>query len=119
MFADPGVSYKRGADMTVAARRSLFLTLVAVSALDAWTTYVVLRAGQGRELNPVARAAIDTFGLAGPCAIRVVIGVAMAAFLLRLTVLADDRLQRVIVWTFCLSVAAWWTWIVVSNTRYL
>lgn len=102
------------------ARRSLALWVIVVSALDAWTTYVALRAGTGRELNPIAAEAIETFGLAGPLIARALLGVVGAVALLWLIRKArHERAQHVTAWVFAVILASWWSFIAVQNLQYV
>lgn len=101
------------------ARRSLAVVLVAVSILDAVTTWLILRAHQGRELNPIAAHAIEAVGPGAPAVARVVLGIVFTAVALRLTVVADGRVQQAAAWSLPVAALAWWATVAFGNLHYL
>lgn len=93
-------------------------SIVAVSALDAWTTKVILQSRVGRETNGVAVDVIGHLGVTGTCAARFVIGVAFAGVVWLLAVWARPGAQRLVVFAFALAVIAYWGHVVAVNFRY-
>lgn len=59
---------------------ALLLVFAALSALDAWLTLKILKAG-GRELNPIVRKAMDRFGRERGLALVKIPTLILAAFL--------------------------------------
>lgn len=92
--------------------------IVAVSALDAWTTKIILQAHVGQETNGVAVDVIGHLGVTGTCALRFVIGVAFAGVVWLLAVWARSGVQRVLVFAFAAAVVIYWGHVVAVNFSY-
>ena len=89
--------------------------LLASSLLDAVTTRLLLTQPGHREMNPLARSLIDTFGLSGAVVVRVFFGVAYFLVLRWILCTQTNRALRVATGVVAVGAAAWWWMVVVNN----
>jgi hypothetical protein len=97
---------------------TILVTLVALSIVDAWSTWVLFRRG-GIESNPLARLLIGQVGITGASVLRVVTGCTIATALARCVQLRPVRSTLVLVGATALPIAAWWGLTCVNNIRWL
>jgi hypothetical protein len=89
--------------------------LLAASLLDAVTTRLLLVQPGHREMNPLARSLIDTFGLSGAVVVRVLFGVAYFLVLRWILCTQTNRVLRIATGAVAVGAAAWWWMVVVNN----
>ena len=96
----------------------LVVALVALSVVDAWSSWVLL--GRGRvESSPLARILIARLGLIGAVFVRVLLGCTIAWVLARCIQLRPVRSTLVIVELTALSITVWWGLVCVNNIQLL
>lgn len=94
------------------------VALVALSVVDAWTTWVLIRRG-GIESNPYARYVIDHLGLVPAVLLRVFIGCFIAWAFARSIQRRPETSTLVVVGTMAACVVAWWGAVCVNNLHWL
>ena len=96
----------------------LLVTLVTLSVVDAWSSWVLLGRG-GVESSPLARILIAHVGLIGAVLLRVLLGCAIAWVLAFCIRRRPVRSTLVTVGLTALSITVWWALVCVNNIQLL
>lgn len=96
----------------------LLVTLVALSVVDAWSSWILLRSN-GIESNPFARYLVAHVGITGAALVRVLLGCSIAWCLARCIQLRPVQSTLVIVGVSVLGITAWWGLACINNLQWL